>query len=504
MKRIVAVIGIVTLAVLGVGSPAHAALPGDATRLAGTDRYATAARISWNYGPGAAVAYVAAGDSFADALSAAPAAAAQGGPLLLTRPTSLPAVVAAELRRLKPRKIVVVGGTGAVSASVYNQLAAIQPNIRRDAGADRYATSRIINQRAFPKGAAVTYVATGREFPDALSASAAAGSLGGAVVLVDGAGTSVDAATRSLVSALRSKQIRVAGGTGAVSARIATQLGSVAPVVRLAGQDRYQTSVAIGKHAFPTASEVSFAVGTDFADALAGAAYSGLRGAPLLVTPRACLPTSALDLVQRWKPSHRWLFGGAAVLGDGVRDGTACRVGGSQPVSSVTAAQQRTAKTILDTGRVAATGEAYQQLRGYASGTIRTHVIAGVERECKIDPAILEALRMVVVDRGFRLTLWSLNRYCVGDTTSGIGENSYHYQRGGGHAIDIRAVNGVTVNGRTSQERALIAALLTALPTPAGLGQSNCRTADPIKMPSGWVQFPDTCDHIHVEYRGLA
>lgn len=502
VKRIVAAVMIAALAVLGIGSPAFAALPGEVTRLGGADRYATSAKISWNYAPKVPVAYVVTGTSFADALSAAPAAAAQGGPLLLTGTNALPAVVADELRRLKPQKIVVVGGVGAVSAAVYQQLAAIQPNIRRDAGADRYATSRIVNLRAFPKGAAATYVATGRAFPDALSASAAAGSLGGAVVLVDGAKTSIDAATRSLVSSLGSKQIRVVGGTGAVTAGVATQLGAVAPVIRLAGADRYLTSVAIGKHAFPTATEVSFAVGTDFADALSGAAFSGRREAPLLVTPRACLPTATLDLVKKWQPAHRWLFGGAAVLGDGVQDGTPCSVGSSVP--AVTAAQQKTAQAILSTGRITAGGEPYEQLRAYATGAVRTHVINGAVRECRIDPAILSALRTAVVDRGFRLTLWSINRFCVGDATSGIGENSYHYMRGGGHAIDIRTINGVTATGgRTPEERALISVLLSALPAPAGLGQSNCRGTSPITMPSGWVQFPDTCDHIHLEYRGI-
>jgi len=503
MRRIVAVIAVAALASLGIGSPALAALPGSVKRLAGIDRYETSAEISWNYEPGVPVAYVATGRSFADALSAAPAAAAQGGPLLLTHGASLPADVATELRRLKPKKIVVVGGTGVISAGVYNQLAAIQPNIRRDAGEDRYGTSRIVNERAFPQGSPVTYVATGRTFPDALSASAAAGAIGGAVVLVDGAKpAAAGAAGAAAVAALRAKEIRVAGGTGAVPEAIATQLRTVAPVVRLEGADRYETSVAIARHGFPTAREVGFAVGTNFADALSGAAFAGLRGAPLLVTPPACLSSAAAELVRTWNPTHRWLFGGEAVLGNGVRDGVECRAGTKVPLVGVTAAQQRTAQAILNTGRIAPVGEAYEQLRAYANGVIRTHAIDGVARECRIDDAILSALKTVVVDRGFRLTLWSLNRYCVGDSTSGIGENSYHYLRGGGHAIDIHVVNGVTVNGNTPEERALISVLLTAMRTPAGLGQSNCRAANPITMPAGWIQFADGCNHVHVEYRG--
>ncbi|MBO3664988.1 cell wall-binding repeat-containing protein [Microbacterium stercoris] len=503
MRRIAAIAAVVALVTFGIAAPASAALPGETTRLAGADRYATSARISFTYAPSVAVAYVANGLEFPDALSAAPAAAAQRGPLLLTSATSLPAVVAEELRRLKPQKIVVVGGTGAVSDAVYRQLAAIQPNIRRDAGADRYATSRIVNERAFPQGAAVTYVATGRAFPDALSASAAAGSLRGAVVLVDGTRPSVDDPTRALVSALGSTQIRVVGGTGVLTAGIATQLATIAPVLRLSGTDRYQTSVAISQQAFPTATEVSFAVGTQFADALAGAAFSGNRRAPLIVTPPACLPAATLALVKKWSPRHRWLLGGVAVLGQGVEDGESCRAGTNEPGTDVTPAQQKTAQAIIATGRVTASGESYEQLRAYANGVIRTHTIDGVARECLVDNAILSTLKKIVVDRGYRLGLWSLNRYCVGDATSGAGSASYHYQRGGGHAIDIRTVNGVTTTGKTPAERALITDLLVAMPTPAGLGQYQCRSEDPLTMPPGWVQFQDSCDHLHVEYRGL-
>ncbi|MBO3664991.1 cell wall-binding repeat-containing protein [Microbacterium stercoris] len=324
MKRFLVGISVAALLVLGVGIPARAALPGEVDRLAGADRYSTSVAISQQYSAGVPVVYIAAGTAFPDGLSAAPAAAAQGGPLLLTAPNQLPAVVRDELLRLQPQKIVVVGGTGAVSAGVYAQLAGIQPEIRRDAGADRYATSRIVNERAFPNGASVVYIASGRDFPDALSSSAAAGSMGGAVLLLDGRKPQVDGGLAELIGTFGPEQIRVAGGTGAVSAGIASHLAQWAPVIRLAGKDRYETSVAISANAFPNATDVSFAAGTGFADALAGAAFAGRRGAPLLVTAGTCLTRSAADLVTQWAPAQRWIFGGAGVVKAGVVYGTIC------------------------------------------------------------------------------------------------------------------------------------------------------------------------------------
>ena len=89
------------------------------TRLGGSDRYATAALVSEATFPaGAPVAYIATGATFPDALSGAVAAARAGGPVLLVSPIALPAATAAELTRLRPSRIVILGGSGAVSASV--------------------------------------------------------------------------------------------------------------------------------------------------------------------------------------------------------------------------------------------------------------------------------------------------------------------------------------------------------------------------------------------------
>ena len=65
-------------------------------RLAGADRYATAAAISRATAqPGVAAVVIASGASFPDGLGASPAAAALHGPLLLVQPQAIPAVTAA-------------------------------------------------------------------------------------------------------------------------------------------------------------------------------------------------------------------------------------------------------------------------------------------------------------------------------------------------------------------------------------------------------------------------
>ncbi len=90
------------------------------TRLGGADRYATAVEVSKATFPSGnvPVVYIATGLNFPDALAGAPAAALAGGPLLLVAPDAIPSVVATELGRLKPERIVILGSTGVVSSGV--------------------------------------------------------------------------------------------------------------------------------------------------------------------------------------------------------------------------------------------------------------------------------------------------------------------------------------------------------------------------------------------------
>jgi putative cell wall-binding protein len=66
--------------------------------------------------------YIATGANHPDGLGGAAAGAIESGPLLLTRRDSLPSSVAAELERLKPQRLVIVGGTNAIAATVETQI----------------------------------------------------------------------------------------------------------------------------------------------------------------------------------------------------------------------------------------------------------------------------------------------------------------------------------------------------------------------------------------------
>lgn len=300
----------------------------DITRHAGSDRYSTSVALSAAFYPnGAPVVYVAVGSNFPDGLAAAPAAARAGGPLLLTDSEALPAAVSAEIARLRPQQIVVVGSEAVVSAEVYQQLAQLAPAVRRDAGADRFETAHRIAAASFPGGAPVVFLATGSNFPDALAISGAAGSLGGPVLLVPEGARTLDAATLQLLKQLGTTSIIVAGSSAAISSqyvdsvKAATGIGTI---TRLGGDDRFRTSTAINEYAFPAAQQAFLANGFDFPDALSAAAIAGAFDAPLHLSPQSCIPASALGHMASARVDRISLVGGPSVLGTGVAELRSC------------------------------------------------------------------------------------------------------------------------------------------------------------------------------------
>ncbi|MFP5335824.1 MAG: cell wall-binding repeat-containing protein, partial [Actinomycetes bacterium] len=155
-------------------SPEPEPEPEPVLRYSGESRYTTAAAIAQESFPGPVDSvFLASGTTYPDALSGGPAAARNGSPVLLTRPGALPAETAAELDRLQPRVVYVLGGPGAVSDEVLAQAQQHAPTVTRLAGSNRYVTGTAIS-RQFWSQAGTVYLASGETYPDALSGGALA------------------------------------------------------------------------------------------------------------------------------------------------------------------------------------------------------------------------------------------------------------------------------------------------------------------------------------------
>jgi len=158
-------------AVISSGVQADVASTYPTTRVAGRDRYDTAAKLSaWQFSdPGVVnTVLIATGEDFLDALVAGPVATREGGPLLLSRRNDLPSQTRAEIIRLAPSKVIIVGATGIVSAAVEAQIEALGPTVDRISGSSRYTTAADAAAMAGPGGN--VFVVTSHDFADGLAA----------------------------------------------------------------------------------------------------------------------------------------------------------------------------------------------------------------------------------------------------------------------------------------------------------------------------------------------
>jgi putative cell wall-binding protein len=183
-----------------------------ATRLSGEDRFETSLEVARNLGDSNGVV-VTNGYGFADALSIAPIAAQRGMSILLTDKDDLPSATKEFLAKKSYSENYILGGTGVVSTKINSYL----NNPVRLGGLSRYETNAaVLNYFADKFSYNKVYVASGENYPDALSGSALAALNNSPIILVGG---SVDPSVMSSIKAQHDKynNVMILGGTAVVS-----------------------------------------------------------------------------------------------------------------------------------------------------------------------------------------------------------------------------------------------------------------------------------------------
>ncbi|NIA24036.1 MAG: SpoIID/LytB domain-containing protein [Gammaproteobacteria bacterium] len=290
--------------------------PGEVQRLWGEDRYATAAALSEaTYPDGASVVYIATGENFADALTAAPAAHQEGAPILLTLTDLLPSATKLELTRLNPGRIVILGGPAAVSASVETELAAFAPQVVRREGPTRFETAVEVSRAVFAAGVPVVYVVPGFDFPEALAAGPAAAAQGGPVLPMHPA--VIPTAVKDELARLEPARIVIVGDEGAVSGEIEAELAAytTGAVERIAGADLYETAALVSAQVFGSGVATAYVARGDlFPDGLAAAPAAAAMGAPVLLVASDAIPDSVDAELVRLLPHDIVVAGGEGAV----------------------------------------------------------------------------------------------------------------------------------------------------------------------------------------------
>ena len=280
------------------------------TRRAGPDRIGTSVAISQSQFAVAAASTVvlARSDGFADALAAAPLAAMKRGPLLLTASHELSEATRAEMRRVLPAGMTVhlAGGPVAVAESVAEEVRMMGYQVKRLAGDNRYATAVAITEDGLGAPAAVI-IATGQDFPDALSAGAAAGFSRRGVLLTDG--PRMPQEVSDYFGRHPGTQRTAVGGPAAAADGGAE---------RIVGANRYDTSARVAEAFFRLPSKVAVSSGENFPDALSGGPAAAASGAPLLLTASQSLSPETANYIaagSAWIAAGE-IYGGPSAVSD--------------------------------------------------------------------------------------------------------------------------------------------------------------------------------------------
>lgn len=289
------------------------------TRLQGMDRIDTAikqAQKGWTQG--AASVILARADDFPDALAGVPLAAQLNAPILLTSPKELDQRVITAIKTLHPQNIYLLGGTGAIGTEVITALQQNgwgQGNIIRISGESRYGTaaSLALASSATSLSSLITkgnislatlpqtfslqntpavVLATGDNFPDALSIASIAGGKRMPILLT--APQELPTESLEALKRIHPSKVYIVGGEGVISSKIEQalfkELGiSSSQVKRLSGASRYDTMTAVAQEFQGDIQKLTFATGEDFPDALAGAALAAHQNSTVILLPKASI-----------------------------------------------------------------------------------------------------------------------------------------------------------------------------------------------------------------------
>lgn len=317
--------------IIAIYGPAAASTP-SVTRIWGADRYRTATNISKEtFAAGSASTVVlATGRTFPDALSASGLAGTVRGPLLLTAGTgiSVEPFVLDEVRRVGASRVIIVGGSGAVSEEIERSLGNSGLEVRRIQGPDRYATSAAVAREISASLGAnfgrQAIIARGDDFADALAAGPIAYSQRMPLLLTRPG--ELPTATSQAIIDLRVSSAIVIGGTGAVSPSVTQSLGAANVAWnRISGACRFTTAEEVARESirrgWSTGQIAGIATGQDFPDALAGGAATGARGGIMLLTRSTLLPVNTASFLHESTDSLSEIkvYGGTGAICNTVR-----------------------------------------------------------------------------------------------------------------------------------------------------------------------------------------
>jgi putative cell wall-binding protein len=259
----------------------------------GTDRYATAIGISKLAFPDGAPALVLVpGDDYAQGMIVAPLAAAYKGAVLLVPPEGIRDDLAAEITRLGPTEVFLVGVPRPNTITKQLQAVLKEPTVTRLIGEDPYETAALVAGAVKAKVGTVSKVVVvpSDSFVEALSVAPLAAANGWPILLTPRVGA-VPRTTRNAIADL--------GVTSALVVGTDAEL-ALDQVDRQVGADSFETAALVVRYAVTqglTFTHTAIVTGTSFPDGLIAGSYLALDRGILILIKDGDQPGSLLSVL---------------------------------------------------------------------------------------------------------------------------------------------------------------------------------------------------------------
>ncbi len=264
-----------------------------AGRVSGSSRTSTAAQLAALAYDQADTVVIARSDDYADALAGAPLAGLLGAPLLLTASDALSPEAADQINALDASSAVLLGGTGALSNGVAQDLRGLGLDVSRLSGANRFETAAVV-MGELPASSTV-FVVEGanadpaRGWPDAVALSPLAARTHTPILLTT-TNRVPDATLDALATLDDDVDVTIVGGEAAVSDAAAAAMEQTASngrrsVARFAGRDRYETSNKLAESGVDQGADAGtlwVVTGLNWPDALAAGPAAAAAGVTML------------------------------------------------------------------------------------------------------------------------------------------------------------------------------------------------------------------------------
>lgn len=274
------------------------------SRINGKDRIDTSIQIAKSYIKSSEFAILANQNNFPDSLSATVLSKKYNAPILLTDAIKADKSLIQEIKRLQTKYFVKIGGEKSISNEVAIQLLPEKSKVKSYKGADRYATNAEIIKEF--KDADTCIIASGENFADSLSIGAYATKNGYPIVLVQK--NKINDVTKQALKDSKIKKCYIVGGENSVSKSLEKELPQV--IERIAGNDRYETSLKIADKFYKDAQGAYLASGEVFADSLAINPIAARFDVPLILTPKDKLPQKTQQYLEKSKIVQVAIIGG--------------------------------------------------------------------------------------------------------------------------------------------------------------------------------------------------